>query len=107
MSDQPAYLSDAWGKTFPDTDVAAALSFMHSTWKQLVHEYPDAVHAVKCKEPEVTQTFGEHLQVKGQVSALSGIFDYEVPKSTIDPKTGKRTKRLRTDILYQDRKSVV
>jgi hypothetical protein len=103
MTRERAYLSDAWKKTFPDTDVAAALEFMHTTWAQLVQQFPDAIHPTKCNEPSITQTFGEHLQVKGRVSALSGIFDYEVPKAgKIDPITGKRTKRFRTDILYQD-----
>lgn len=103
MIEKHAYLSDDWKKTFPDTDVAAAIEFMHTTWAYLVQHFPDAIHPTKCNEPTITQNFGEHLQVKGRVSALSGIFDYEVPKAgKLDPLTGKRTKRFRTDILYQD-----
>lgn len=102
MTKEHAYLSDAWKKTFPSTDVAAALEFMHLTWANLVQHFPDAIHPTKCNEPSITQTFGEHLQVEGCVSAISGIFDYEVPKAEIDRSTGKRVKKFRTDILYQD-----
>jgi hypothetical protein len=103
MVNEQVYLSESWRSTFPDTDVAAALDFMHATWAQLVQQYPDAIHPTNCNEPSITQTFGAHLQVKSQVSALSGIFDYEVPKAAgIDLTTGKRIKPFRTDILYQD-----
>jgi hypothetical protein len=102
MSFTPAYLSEAWRETFPSTDVALALRFMHDTWVKLVTQFPDAIHPVKCSEPQITQNFGEHLQVDGAASALSGIFDYEVPKASRDPVTGKRIRTLRTDILYQD-----
>lgn len=102
MSQTPAYLSEAWRKDFPDTDIALALRFMHETWNKLVTQFPEAVHPVKCREPAITQNFGDHLQVDGAASALSGIFDYEVPKAVIDPITGKRVRPVRTDILYQD-----
>lgn len=102
MNQSPAYLSGAWRQDFPDTDVALALKFMHDTWKKLVTQFPDAVHPVKCNEPTISQNFGDHLQVDGAASALSGMFDYEVPKASRDPKTGKRVRPVRTDILYQD-----
>lgn len=102
MTQTPAYLSEAWQKAFPSTDVALALRFMHETWNKLVTQFPDAIHPEKCKEPSITQTFGDHLQVDGAASALSGIFDYEVPKASRDPITGKRIRPVRTDILYQD-----
>lgn len=95
------YLSKDWQAVFPQTDVSAAVSFMQSMWQQLLKDYPDSV-APSNKEPEITQTLGEHLYTKGELSALSGIFNYEVPKSALDPATGKRVRKLRTDIVYLD-----
>lgn len=96
-----AYLSDEWEAVFPQSDVNAAISFIHSIWQQLLTDFPDAI-ASSNKEPEITQALGEHLIIKGQISPLSGIFIYEAPRSAIDPTTGKRIKKLRTDITYQD-----
>jgi hypothetical protein len=102
MTQKHAYLSDAWKKTFPDTDVATAIDFMHETWAYLVERFPDAIHPTKCNEPTITMTFGDHLDIRSRTSGIPGIFGYEVPRASIDPVTGKRIKRYRTDILYQD-----
>lgn len=96
-----AYLSNEWEAVFPQTDVSAAVSFIQSIWQQLLTEFPDAI-APANKEPEITQALGEHLIIKGQISPLSGIFIYEAPRSAIDPATGKRVRKLRTDITYHD-----
>jgi hypothetical protein len=102
MSGHHAHLSDAWRKTFPDTDVGAALRFMHDKWNEMVRLYPAAIDAEKCKEPEITQNLGQHLATEGELSALSGIFDYEQPRAQTDKTTGKRINSLRTDITYTD-----
>ncbi len=102
MSQTPVYLSQVWIETFPSTDVALALKFMHDVWTSLVARFPDAIHPVKCKESEITQTYGHHLQIAAGASALSGVFDYEVPKASKDSVTGKRVRSIRADIVYQD-----
>jgi len=96
-----AYLSNDWEAVFPQTDVSAAVSFMQPMWEQVLKDYPDAI-ASSNKEPEITQVLGEHLYTKGELSALSGMFNYEVPKSALDKATGKRVRKLRTDITYLD-----
>lgn len=96
-----AYLSPDWEAVFPQTDVSAAVSFIQSTWQKLLSDFPDAI-APANKEPEITQTLGEHLIINGQISPLSGIFIYEAPRAATDPVTGKRVRKLRTDITYQD-----
>lgn len=96
-----AYLSNEWEAVFPQSDVNAAISFIHFIWKKLLTDFPDAI-ASSNKEPEITQVLGEHLFIQGQISSLSGMFNYETPRSAIDPTTGKRVRTLRTDITYQD-----
>jgi hypothetical protein len=100
MSEQPVYLSDTWRQIFPETEVADALRFMQETWDFVVQNFPEAVNAEECKEPEITQNLGQHLWTKGEVSALAGVFDYEVPAAGIDPVSGKRVHRIRKDITY-------
>jgi hypothetical protein len=102
MTPKHAYLSDAWKKTFPDTDVATAIDFMHETWAYLVERFPDAIHPTKCSEPTITMNLGEHLDIRSRTGGILGIFGYEVPRAGIDPATGERIKKYRTDILYQD-----
>lgn len=96
-----AYLSNDWEAVFPQTDVSAAVSFMQSIWQQLLKDFPEAI-APANREPEITQTLGEHLIIHGQISPLSGIFIYEAPRSATDPTSGKRVRKLRTDITYHD-----
>ena len=94
-------LSDKWQQIYPLTDIATALRFMQSTWNNLVAQFPDLVHP-GLKEQVITQNFGAHLQSGSAAGGLSGVFQYELPMSVLDPVTGKRIQQSYSDISYID-----
>jgi len=91
---------DAWLKVFPTNEAARAVGFLRQAWHELATLNLSDFHA-GTKEPDLTFVLAERLKDTAQTRGrLTGRWGQESLGGIVDKKTGRITRRWRTDIEY-------